>query len=51
MRAVLKSPMGGRWQIDTPDARLVGNWLKSVVDSFDEPVDPHPIEFILEVTA
>ena len=52
MRVVLKG-YDREWRIDTPDHRLVGDWLKSIFDSFDAPAVPHyvPVQFTLEVSA
>ena len=53
MRVVLTSSDGSEWRIDTPDPHLVGDWLKSIFDSFDAPRAPYyiPVEFGLKASA
>jgi hypothetical protein len=53
MRVILKSSQGPEWRIDTPDPHVVGDWLKSIFDSFDAPQAPYymPVEFQLSVSA
>jgi len=52
VRVILKG-YDREWRIDTPDAHLVGDWLKSVFDSFGVPAAQHyaPVQFTIEVSA
>lgn len=50
MRAILRGPGDQHWTLDTPHGELLGEWLRTIFDSFGTmPTAYVPLQFTLEI--
>ncbi len=50
IHVILTLPDGSEARLDTPDARMIGDWLKSIADTFGSLPPRAPVQMQIRIS-